>query len=146
MAISPSPKTDWQGLVAAKRKRLDAQIPSEWRLSDDFRASVPADGHLIEADIARRSGILSDKELDITENFSAVELLKNLAERKLSAVDVTTAFCKRAAIAQQLVSGFDIPREVPSIIAVRYRRLITVDFMFNGTFLCQSHRACAVLG
>lgn len=116
MAISPSPKTDWQALVAAKRKRLDAQIPSEWRLSDDFRASVPANGHLIEADIARRSGILSDKELDISEKFSAVELLKNLAERKFSAVDVTTAFCKRAAIAQQLVSGFYIPREVPSII------------------------------
>ncbi|KAK9586274.1 hypothetical protein V6Z92_005230 [Aspergillus fumigatus] len=104
MAISPSPKTDWQALVAAKRKRLDAQIPSEWRLSDDFRASVPANGHLIEADIARRSGILSDEELDISEKFSAVELLKNLAERKFSAVDVTTAFCKRAAIAQQLTS------------------------------------------
>ncbi|KAH1474667.1 hypothetical protein KXX06_005932, partial [Aspergillus fumigatus] len=81
-----------------------AQIPSEWRLSDDFRASVPANGHLIEADIARRSGILSDEELDISEKFSAVELLKNLAERKFSAVDVTTAFCKRAAIAQQLTS------------------------------------------
>jgi amidase len=116
MTISPSPKTDWQALVAAKRKQLDAQIPSEWRLSDDFRASVPANGHLIEVDIARRSGILTDKELGITENFSAVELLENLAEREFSSVEVTTAFCKRAAIAQQLVSGFCIHGEVPSII------------------------------
>lgn len=103
MTRSSSPKADWRALVTAKRKQLDAQIPSEWRLSDDTRASVPADGHLIDADLVRRSGILSDKELDITENYSAANLLEKLSGGDFSSVEVTTAFCKRAAIAQQLV-------------------------------------------
>ncbi|BCS27815.1 general amidase GmdB [Aspergillus puulaauensis] len=104
MTRSSSPKANWQALVAVKRKQLDSQISSEWRLSDDIRASAPADGHLIEAGIVRRSGVLSDKELDITENYSAADLLQRLSGGEFRSVDVTTAFCKRAAIAQQLTS------------------------------------------
>ncbi|KAH7379676.1 amidase signature domain-containing protein [Cadophora sp. MPI-SDFR-AT-0126] len=39
-----------------------------------------------------------------TENYTAVKLLEHLASGKFTSVAVTTAFCKRAAIAQQLVS------------------------------------------
>ncbi|RHZ65805.1 general amidase GmdB [Aspergillus thermomutatus] len=94
----------WRTLVAQKRKQLDAQIPSEWRLSDEFLASVPSNGRLIETGVVRRTGILSDDELDITENYSAAELLPKLAYGELSSLAVTTAFCKRAAIAQQWTS------------------------------------------
>ncbi|KAK1147548.1 hypothetical protein N8T08_000890 [Aspergillus melleus] len=104
MTINPTPKLDWRALVAQKRKQLDAQIPSEWRLNDSFVASLPENGHLIEADIPRRSGILTDVELDITENYTAAQLLQKLAWGDVSSVAVTTAFCKRAAIAQQLTS------------------------------------------
>ncbi|KAL3457549.1 amidase signature domain-containing protein [Aspergillus heterothallicus] len=94
----------WQSLVAKKRKELDAQIPNDWRLSATFLASIPSSGRLIEDHVVRRSGILSDTELAITEDHTVTELLSKLASRRLSSVNVTTAFCKRAAIANQLTS------------------------------------------
>ncbi|PYH30137.1 general amidase GmdB [Aspergillus neoniger CBS 115656] len=104
MTQTTSTTDDWRTLVARKRKQLDAQIPSEWHLTEKFLATIPADGRLIEADVVRGSGILSEKELSITENYSATELLDELSKGAVSSVDVTTAFCKRAAIAQQLTS------------------------------------------
>ncbi|GLA63123.1 hypothetical protein AtubIFM54640_004262 [Aspergillus tubingensis] len=104
MTQATSTTDDWRTLVARKRKQLDAQIPFEWRLTEKFLATIPANGRLIEADVVRGSGILSEKELSITENYSATELLDELSKGAVSSVDVTTAFCKRAAIAQQLTS------------------------------------------
>ncbi|KAL4864260.1 hypothetical protein BDV12DRAFT_205843 [Aspergillus spectabilis] len=95
---------DWRTLVAQKRQGLDAQIPSEWRLSEEFLASIPSSGHLIEDDVVRRSGILTDRELDITENYPAVELLQKLAQGAISSLEATSAFCKRSAIANQLTT------------------------------------------
>ncbi|GAB0136879.1 hypothetical protein EsDP_00005166 [Epichloe bromicola] len=95
---------DWRVQVARKRQQLDSQIPSSWRLDDAFIASALMNGKLLEADIPRRSGILSQDELDITERYSARQLLRRLAEREVTSLAVTTAFCKRAAIAQQLTS------------------------------------------
>ncbi|RAK95306.1 general amidase GmdB [Aspergillus ibericus CBS 121593] len=104
MTRTTSTTDHWRTLVARKREQLDAQIPSEWRLPQKFLAAVPANGRLIDADVIRGSGILSDLELDITQNYSAGELLVNLSKGVISSVEVTTAFCKRAAIAQQLTS------------------------------------------
>ncbi|KAL4892740.1 amidase signature domain-containing protein [Aspergillus ambiguus] len=100
---NPAPE-DWSVIVAQKRKQLDLQIPSKWRLSDKFVSSLPQDGRLIQADIPRRSGILSDAEIDITENYTAAQILQKLAAGEVTSLAVTTAFCKRAAIAQQLTS------------------------------------------
>jgi amidase len=86
---------DWRALVA--------QVPSEWRLSEEFLASIPSSGRLIENDVVRRSGILTDHELDITENYPAAGLLQRLAQGEISSLETTTAFCKRSAIANQLV-------------------------------------------
>ncbi len=94
---------NWGELITQKQKGLEEQIPSDWRLSKEFIAQLPKNGRLLEADIPRRSGILSEEEIDITENYSATELLQKLAEEKLTSYAVTQAFCKRAAIAQQLV-------------------------------------------
>ncbi|PWY69388.1 fatty-acid amide hydrolase [Aspergillus eucalypticola CBS 122712] len=104
MTQTTSTTDDWRTLVARKRKQLDAQIPSEWRLTEKFLATIPANGRLIKADVVRGSGILSEKELSITENYSATGLLDELSKGAVSSVDVTIAFCKRAAIAQQLTS------------------------------------------
>ncbi|KAI2840227.1 hypothetical protein CBS147321_7233 [Aspergillus niger] len=104
MTQTTSTTDDWRTLVGQKRKQLDAQIPSEWRLTEKFLAAIPTNGHLIEADVVRGSGILSEKELSITENHSATALLAELSRGNLTSVEVTTAFCKRAAIAQQLTS------------------------------------------
>ncbi|PYI21446.1 alpha-glucosidase [Aspergillus violaceofuscus CBS 115571] len=95
---------DWRVIVAHKRKQLDSQIPSAWRLTDAFRASLPANGHLLAFDPVAKSNILTPEELDLTENYTAGQLLQRLAWGDVSSVAVTTAFCKRAAVAQQLTS------------------------------------------
>ncbi|KAL2813175.1 fatty-acid amide hydrolase [Aspergillus granulosus] len=95
---------DWKALATAHRASLDAQIPEEWRLTAEFKASLPSDGRLLQADPIRKSGILSEVELDITENYSAAQLLQRLKWGDVSSVDVTRAFCKRAAVAGQLTN------------------------------------------
>lgn len=97
-------RTNWQDLVAAKKQECEQKIPSDWRLSADQLVSARQTPRLIEANIPRRSGLLSALELDLTENYTASQLLVKLASGQVSSLDVTTAFCKRAAIAQQLVS------------------------------------------
>lgn len=101
-------EVDWKELVAEKQNQLRDQIPSEWRLSETLLSSLhpssPNGGHLIETNVPRQSGILSDIELDITENYSAGQLLQKIAAKDVTSLAVTTAFCKRAAIAQQLVN------------------------------------------
>ncbi|PYH46931.1 general amidase GmdB [Aspergillus saccharolyticus JOP 1030-1] len=95
---------DWRLIVAQKRKQLHSQIPSAWRLSDSFRASLPTNGHLLAFDAIAKSNILTPEELDLTENYTAGQLLQRLAWGDVSSLAVTTAFCKRAAVAQQLTS------------------------------------------
>lgn len=99
---------DWETKAAERRKQLSNKIPAEWRLKEELlgELSAPADksdNNVLELGFCKRSGILSEKELNITESYTVSELLENLASGKLTAVEVTTAFCKRAAIAHQLV-------------------------------------------
>jgi amidase len=49
------------------------------------------------------SGIMTAEELAITES-SAVDLVSEMADGKLTSVSVSTAFYKRAALAHQLAS------------------------------------------
>ena len=87
--------TAWQDRAADKRARLDKTIPAEWRIQ-----SFPTEDSVF--DYAEKSGILTPKELEITKS-SASDLVPKLAKGELKSVDVTLAFCKRAALAQQLV-------------------------------------------
>lgn len=54
--------------------------------------------------IFRSCGLLTGRELEITEVEDCVALLEQLHSQKWSALEVTIAFCKRAAIAQQLIN------------------------------------------
>jgi amidase len=47
---------------------------------------------------------LTERELEITDVEDCVALLERLHSRRWSALEVTVAFCKRAAIAQQLIN------------------------------------------
>ena len=95
----------WSLLVAEKQKQCQQGISESWRLSAESLSTFTRPGiDLIAADACRKCGIMSDLELEITEKFTATELVQRLATREISALDTTTAFCKRAAIAQQLVS------------------------------------------
>ena len=51
-----------------------------------------------------KTNIMTETQLQITE-YRAVDLLELMKTKVYSAVEVTTAFCKRAAIAHQAVSS-----------------------------------------
>lgn len=101
LACEPTPK--WRAIADNYRCAAKAKIPKSWRLSEEILSSVSQTSTQSLIDIPRSCGILSEEELDITENYDAVALLEKLAAGKISSFDVTLAFCKRAAIAQQLV-------------------------------------------
>lgn len=77
---------------------LALSIPKEFHLPKELIANPP----LHVTDIPRTCGILSKDELAITENYDAIGIAEAVASGQLTAVQVATAFCKRAAIAHQL--------------------------------------------
>ena len=108
---------EWQGLVAKHREQQYESIPADWRLSPDALAKLSgkgtaSEGKLIQLQAARNSGLLSEKELDITEQYTASQLLEKMARRELTSKEVTVAFAKRAALAQQLVRRIASPRNL----------------------------------
>jgi len=90
----------WRLLCAKKQAQLNAAIPVKFRLPAMTCAmSVDADVR----DIAQTSGVMTRLQLSITEVKDASELAARIASGEMSSVDVTTAYCARAAIAHQLV-------------------------------------------
>ena len=100
---------NWRELAAAHKVKRLASIPKEWTLPESHLAELSGSGttdagRLLKLQAARKSGLLSTQEIDTTEGYSVRQLLKKIAKREIKAVEVATAFCKRAAVAQQLVS------------------------------------------
>lgn len=114
--VSPGPvskmstkKQSWQQIVNSERAVLSEKIPPALRLHPSIVDAVSSTRGSI-TDFPRQCGILTQLELEITENFDATALLERIASGQLSSLVVTMAFCKRAAIAQQLVaSPFFLP-------------------------------------
>ncbi|RMJ20063.1 hypothetical protein CDV36_000226 [Fusarium kuroshium] len=111
MTINPPQvqHASWEVRAAEKRARCADAIPKPWRLPSHILDSLKTPletnkNDLVSLDIPRRSGILSDIELDITESYNVSSLLAKLADGTFTAVQVVTAFSKRAAIAQQLTN------------------------------------------
>lgn len=88
----------WEEIAEAKRAALAEQIPPEYRVPTD---RLPPESQLDVTTWPRESGWFSPKELDITDS-TASHILKKIAAKDWSAEEVTRAFCKRAAAAQQL--------------------------------------------
>jgi amidase len=93
-------EASWEAKAAAKRASTLAKIPPEWLL----------DKKEIEKGLKQRNltgpfieQYLSPEEVAIIHQGSTT-LVEKIRERELSAVQVTRAFCKTAAIAHQIVS------------------------------------------
>ncbi|MCJ1436725.1 hypothetical protein MMC27_006107 [Xylographa pallens] len=89
---------DWQSVAQAKKASLLSLIPVRWRLKPSDIPSVAALRD-VSGYICR---FLTPQELAIT-NSTAVKVLANARSGEWSAVEITRAFCHRAAIAHQLV-------------------------------------------
>jgi amidase len=89
-------KKDWKQLAAEAQEGVLAKIPAKWKLD-----KIPTAEDEPNA-CAYLDRILPENENAITSK-SMVELIKELSAGKLTAVEVTEAFCHRAAYAHQLV-------------------------------------------
>lgn len=90
----------WQDRCTARKTQQCEQIPKEWVIEP------PSQGQYNVISIPQTCGILSERELQITETIDIDLLLRKLASGKWSSVEVTTAYYKRAIVAHQLVMPF----------------------------------------
>ncbi|KAL3461773.1 amidase signature domain-containing protein [Aspergillus heterothallicus] len=99
----PPPAKAWETLRDEKRAEQLSRIPESWRLQP---SQLPEKLVGDIRPIASTSGILTERELEITgEKYDATSLATEIAKGTYSAVETVTAFCKRAAICQQLCSA-----------------------------------------
>lgn len=91
-------KGNWKEISRLKQAERLSKIPNKWIIPEEFYK-----GRTNVTDIPVECGILTEKEIHITSDYDATALLENLRAGSFSAEEVTVAFCKRAAIAQQLV-------------------------------------------
>lgn len=97
-------KQDYQSIAAEKKLQQNSKIPKGWSLS-----LKEYEGYSNLIDIPTTCGILNDVERKITSEYDATALLEKLKTGNLSAEQATIAFCKRAAIAHQLVCELELP-------------------------------------
>ncbi len=89
----------WQRQAQKGRDILTRSIPQQWLLPE---SQLPPATQKNVIDFPRQSGLLSERELMITE-LSAIELVGEMGKGKLTAEEVVVAFIKRSVIGQQLV-------------------------------------------
>ncbi|KAL2832732.1 amidase [Aspergillus pseudoustus] len=96
---------DFEAMVTAKRADQISRIPAEWLLPEAITSRVsPATSEISAFGLFQETTLLTAREREITESYDATSLLEKLASGQLSSLEVTIAFCKRAAIAHQLTN------------------------------------------
>ena len=93
----------WEDIGEKARARLDASIPPEWRISED---KMPTAEQKDVMDVPFLSGLFTEREILITTS-SATHIVSVIATGEWKAQEVARAFCKRAAVAHQLVRSAD---------------------------------------
>ncbi|KAK4934807.1 hypothetical protein LTR10_024025 [Elasticomyces elasticus] len=92
------PPASWQKIAQKAQLLRDSTIPREWLLGDPVSDDVR---NVIK--VPYTCGIMAETELALTDK-DATSLLELLKSGRVGSYDVTFAFCKRAAIAHQLVN------------------------------------------
>ncbi len=119
-----SPPRSWQEIRDAKKAEQAARIPVEWRLTE-----FPPAGTVDLRPFAASSGILSARELNITGDSDATALAEAIAKGVYSAEEVAIAYCKRAAIGQQLCNNLT---EIMFTDAIEDAKKLDQYFKANG--------------
>ncbi|WVQ66347.1 uncharacterized protein L199_004526 [Kwoniella botswanensis] len=127
MTLIPTPSPPWQEVAQAKRQARDALIPEEWRIQPTEADNV--------IDVPKTCGVLSPKEIEITE-LDAPTLVGKMVAGELKSYEVTLAFCKRAAVAQQLTNCLT---EISFTAALENAKAIDEEYARTGTPLGPLH-------
>ncbi|RAQ66300.1 general amidase [Aspergillus flavus] len=94
----------WQEKAHTKQTTALSKIPPEWCLPPSIQSLLTSNPSLNCLDIPAKSNLLTPRELEITNTEDATALLDKISNREYTSAEVTTAFSKRAAIAQQLTN------------------------------------------
>lgn len=70
--------SDWQSLASAKREANAGKIPAEWQLAPQYMNNVNSSSDLNVLRVFAQCGILSLREIEITESLDATALLEKL--------------------------------------------------------------------
>ncbi|KIW04342.1 uncharacterized protein PV09_04632 [Verruconis gallopava] len=89
---------DWKTVAEEKRESILKAIPAEWKLQ-----SIPTVEQVKDVTGGYIEQFLSPKEVEIT-NTDAVGIVGKAKSGTWSAVEITKAFCHRAALAHQLTN------------------------------------------
>lgn len=118
---------NYRQISAEKKLQRQSKIPKEWLIpSEKYHGAT----NLMQVPVT--CGVMTDLECEITSNYDATALLEKLKEGIWSAEQLTIAFCKRAAIAQQLVCHF---QSCPCRIVFNSRLTLTIDQLFDRDLL-----------
>ncbi|KAL7946823.1 amidase signature domain-containing protein [Trichoderma barbatum] len=123
---------NWINVSTEARAKLNDSIPAEWRIAQN---KLPPDSQLDVTSFPSECGILSQHELDITESF-AIDIVRKLAAGEWTSQEVTTAFCKRAAIAHQLTNCLTV---VMFDDAIKRAKAVDEHFAATGKTLGPLH-------
>ena len=97
---------DWEKLGEQERKRRDSTFP-KWY----FDIPEAPEDVLAVTDLPERAGILSAKEIEIT-NHDATGIVEAIRSKKYTCVEVIEAFSKRALLAQKYVWTVDLTQDL----------------------------------
>ena len=93
-------RDSWRAKAEAKIADIRSRIPDQWRLNEGDRDMAKKqrklNGQFFQS-------FLRDSDLEILRNDS-VQLVNKIKAKDYTALEVTQAYCKAAAIAQQIVS------------------------------------------
>jgi amidase len=78
----------WEEIALRKRQERDSKIPANWQLPKLEPKPTDVTG------IPRQCGILTEKELDITESYDAKDIVDAVVSGRWKAEEVVVAFCK----------------------------------------------------
>lgn len=90
----------YEQIALKKRQARDANFYPEWLVPKD---QLPADDVKDVSEWIQTAGILSPKELEITES-TAEKIVSMIKNKHWSSVQVCKAFCHRASVAHQLTN------------------------------------------
>lgn len=93
-----SSQENWQTLCAQRKAKQLESIPKEWLITQ------PPEEQRNVQDVPKTCGLLTEREVEITDTIDIDIILGKLATGSWTSVEVTLAFYKRAIVAQQLVS------------------------------------------
>ncbi|KAJ3576037.1 hypothetical protein NPX13_g3837 [Xylaria arbuscula] len=96
----PTVSKDYKVLAAEKISKQRSKIPEAWLIP----SSVIYQNVTNVMDVPVTCGVLTDVECDITSNYDASALREKITKGIFSVEQIIIAFCKRAAIAHQLVN------------------------------------------